>query len=94
MLVGLREGRWRSSVEAALRADLKARIARSLRVGENDAVTVNQIACADPGCPDAETVILLMRAGKPARAYKLSMPMTEVTETDLDIAASALLPAG
>jgi hypothetical protein len=52
-------------------------------------VTVNEILCPDPGCPDLETVILVMREGAKTRAYKIAKPMEAVTEQDL---ASALVP--
>jgi hypothetical protein len=52
-------------------------------------VTVNEILCPDPACPDLETVILVMREGAKTRAYKIAKPMEAVTEQDL---ASALVP--
>jgi hypothetical protein len=50
---------------------------------EGSSVTVNEIFCPDPGCPDLETVILVMRAGAKTRACKITKPMEAVTEQDL-----------
>jgi hypothetical protein len=50
---------------------------------EGSSVTVNEIFCPDPGCPDLETVILVMRAGEKTWACKIAKPMEAVTEQDL-----------
>ncbi|GMA79393.1 hypothetical protein GCM10025880_58100 [Methylorubrum aminovorans] len=55
---------------------------------EADALSVNEIACADPGCPDVETVVLVMRAGEPTRALRFRGPLD-----DLDEAAARVLAA-
>lgn len=54
-----------------------------LRLGENDAVTVSEIACGDPACGGAETVVLLMREGMKTEAVKFMKPMAQVTEEDV-----------
>ncbi|MNL83509.1 hypothetical protein D3C87_2111750 [compost metagenome] len=46
-------------------------------------IAVNEILCADPACPGSETVILVMKPGEKTRAYKLPMPMDEVTQEAL-----------
>ena len=58
---------------------IKAEIRRLLDLAEEVAVAVNEIICADPACPGSETVILVMKPGEKTRAYKLQMPMAEVT---------------
>ena len=88
MLLSLREWRARASAEAALRADLKARIARTFGLGPEDAVSVNEIVCADPGCPDAETVILVMCAGEPTRALKMPVAMANITDAEIECLAA------
>lgn len=62
---------------------LKADIRRLLDLPEQASVAVNEIICADPACPGAETVILLMRPGQKTQALKLPMAMAEVTEAAL-----------
>ena len=69
--------------DEALRFELKARIERILELGADDVVTVSQIACFEPGCPDVETVILLMRVGQPTRALKLFGAMEDIADEEL-----------
>lgn len=80
--------------EDPARADASARVtayARSaLGLSEDDAVTVSEIACGDPECGGAETVILIMRAGRKTVAAKLRMPMAVATEADVATALAAL----
>lgn len=90
VLLSLKEWRARSAAGTELRAGLKTRAAVIFGLGENDGIVVNEIACQDPGCPDVETVFLLMRAGAPTRALKVSRPMAEVTDEDMRAAYEAL----
>jgi len=53
------------------RDDAKRLVREALSLGEDDAVTISEITCADPDCPVLETIILVMRAGEPTRAHKL-----------------------
>lgn len=66
--------------------DAVARIKAAARVmlGKEDcAVTVSEIACPDPGCPDCETIILAMPTGGGTKAYKIRKPLALVTEQDV-----------
>lgn len=56
--------------------------ARSV-MGEEAVFMVSEIDCGDPACPGLETVILVLRPGRPTRAAKVSKPMAEVTEPDI-----------
>lgn len=49
---------------------VKGWVRETLGLGDDDTVTVNEIACTDPACPGLETVILVMRASEKTRAYK------------------------
>ncbi|AWN50041.1 hypothetical protein DK419_13855 [Methylobacterium terrae] len=69
--------------QASARRALAARARRVLALGEADVLSVNEIACADPGCPDAGTVILLMPAGRPTRALRIAKPIAAVTDADI-----------
>jgi hypothetical protein len=55
----------------------------ALQASDDTAFTVNEIICADPGCPGIETVILVMKPGEKTRAYKISKSLNEVTEQDI-----------
>jgi hypothetical protein len=70
-------------------ASLEARLAELLGLGEGDHVTVNEIACADMGCPDVETVVLVMRRGERTRALKIPKAARLVEEADLQTAIAA-----
>jgi hypothetical protein len=80
-LLGLFRRREPRDAEAVGR--IKAATARLLALPESTAVTVSEILCPDPACPDLETVILVMRAGEKAAAYKVRRPLADVTEQDL-----------
>jgi hypothetical protein len=73
--------------EDPARADASRRVAalvrETLALSEDDAVTVSEIACGDPACGGAETVVLIMRAGQKTEAVKLMMPMATVTDADV-----------
>lgn len=92
MFHSLKALRARASAQAASRKDLAERTRRILALAVEDALSVNEIACADPGCPDVETVILLMLAGRPTRAVKIAKPMETVTEADILEAACGTEP--
>lgn len=61
---------------------IKAWVRQALELDEAVVVSVNEIACAQPGCPPEETVILVLRAG---RAMKLSIhkALADVIEADV-----------
>ena len=61
----------------------------ALRASEDTAFAVNEIVCADPGCPGIETVILVMEPGAKTRACKVQKPLNDVTEQDLRDALEA-----
>lgn len=78
---------FRRNPEDPARADASRRVGGLVReilgLGENDAVTVSEIACGDPACGGAETVVLVMRVGRKTEAVKLMMPMARVSEEDV-----------
>lgn len=61
-----------------------------LALTEADGVTVSEIACSHPECGDAETVILIMRAGRRTQAAKILKAMRLVTDEDLAQALAAI----
>ena len=85
--VSLKAWRARSAERAEIAARLKRDLTLALALSADDALAVNEIACADPGCPDMETIVLVMRAGQPTRALRVRRSMDAV-EAD-DIAALA-----
>lgn len=53
-----------------------------LGLGEDVAVTVMQLNCAEDDCPDVETVVGVLEQGN-QRKYKVLKPLAEVTRDDL-----------
>lgn len=85
MILSLKEWRARSAAEAASAAALKVRLAARLALAPGDALSVQEVACPDPGCPDRETIVLVMRAGERTRALRLAAPPDAVDEAALDV---------
>jgi hypothetical protein len=80
----LKEARARSAARSADAARLKGALRLGLRLGEDDVLAVNEIACAEPGCADRETIVLVMRAGEPTRALRIARGMDAVEADDID----------
>ncbi|KAB1075138.1 hypothetical protein [Methylobacterium planeticum] len=93
-ILGLKAWRARTAAQAAACARLKADLAAGLALGDGDALHVNAVACPDPGCPDTETVVLVMRAGRPTRALRLRKAPGDATQEDVRaLAAEEAEPA-
>ena len=88
-LLSRREWKLRSADRAAEAERVKALARAEFGLSPEDGVTASEIACADPGCPDVETVFLIMRAGQPTRAVKVSKKMADVGRDDLAAALAA-----
>ena len=69
--------------------DVADKVRRLLDLDEEASVSVTEIACGDPACGGAETVILVMRAGQRTQAAKLLKPLSTVTEEEI---VDALVP--
>jgi hypothetical protein len=61
-----------------------------LLLDDDDTVSVSEIACGEPACGGAETVVLVMRAGRRTAAAKVRMAMALVTEQTLREALATL----
>ncbi|GEO98673.1 hypothetical protein GCM10007887_03330 [Methylobacterium haplocladii] len=81
--ISLKSWRARSAAQTEAVAALKLQLVEALALGPDDALTVNAIACADPGCPDLETIVLVMRVGEPTRAVKIRRPIEAVELADV-----------
>jgi hypothetical protein len=51
-----------------------------LKLGEDDVVTVSEIACVDAGCPLVETVIGVFAAEGGTRSWRFTRPRVAVTK--------------
>jgi hypothetical protein len=75
--------------ESQALAQIKAWMRELSGVSEGTVISANEIICADPSCPGAETVILVMEPGRATRALKVSLAAEEVTREDLIAAIAA-----
>lgn len=48
-----------------------------------DTISVTELACAEPGCPPKETVIVVMRSSGPWEKMRIHKAMPDVTEMDV-----------
>lgn len=58
----------------------------ALALDEKAIVSVNEVACALPGCPPKETIILVMIAERGARQVSIHKPLIEVGFNDVEAA--------
>ncbi|OLP62578.1 hypothetical protein BJF93_01965 [Xaviernesmea oryzae] len=65
---------------ARIREWLRGRLA----LADGTVIVVNEVACAEPGCPDLETVIGLLSSSAASRTFKISKPIAAVTTADLE----------
>jgi hypothetical protein len=70
---------WRR-LDPAHAAAIKQWTRELLGLGDDAVVTVQEIACADPGCPLVETVIVVFEETR-TRRWKLTRPRVAVTRT-------------
>jgi hypothetical protein len=78
--VSLGMWRQRSAATAARAAAVKARLAAALDLGPQDALSVTEVACANPACAGPETVVLVLRAGEPSRVIRLACGLDAVDD--------------
>ena len=61
-----------------------------LALGADDVVSISEIACGEPACGGAETVVLVMRAGRRSATATIKTPMAQVTDDALREALAGL----
>jgi hypothetical protein len=83
-------GRRRDTASTEARDRVSQLVRARLSLGDNDAVTVSEIACGDPGCGGAETVILVMRAGRRTEAVKVKKALLLATEDEVLLALDGM----
>jgi len=59
---------------------LKAWVSALMDLSENDTIMLAELACHDPGCPDLETVITVIRTDRRRFVLRFPGPMADVTE--------------
>jgi hypothetical protein len=82
-VLGQRAATHASVADRGARAsDIAAVVRVGLRLPPDQAITVTQLACREPGCPPVETVIAVL--GHPPRRWTIHRPLTEI-DTELVI---------
>ena len=64
-------------------SQIKVWTRQALNIEPDIAISINQLQCHEAGCPDLETVIVLMTS--PPQKYKISKPVSEITEQDISL---------
>jgi hypothetical protein len=62
---------------------LKTATRRLLSLSDDAVVSVTELACPDPGCPDIETVVAILIAGERPRTARFQKRIPEVDPSDL-----------
>jgi hypothetical protein len=69
---------------------LKAWVAAFMDLSDNDTIMLAELACHDPGCPDLETVITVIRTDRRRFVLRFPGPIAGVTEADVESLAPRL----
>jgi hypothetical protein len=64
--------------EAVLKARIKQRVKETLPEGAFQ-VSIEEVACTEPGCPTRTTVISIVAEGQPTRRVLVHAPLSLVT---------------
>ena len=68
---------------------MKALAREALSLPDAAALSISEIACADPACPVSETIILIMEPGKKTRAVKAHGSIETMNAEELRAAVRA-----
>ena len=66
---------------------LSAATREQLKLSDEAVVSVTELACREPGCPDVETIVAVLIAGKKPRTVRFHKRIPEI---DLSELATAL----
>ena len=70
---------------------LKTWVSALMDLSDRDTTMLAELACHDPGCPDLETVITVVRNDRRRFVLRFPGPMAGVTEGDVQSLAPQLL---
>lgn len=80
---GRRRPSRRSRADATKTAAIKDLVRQRLLLAEDCTISVNEVTCAEPDCPDLETVIAVFRPGSAPLRLRILKPLAEVTVADV-----------
>jgi hypothetical protein len=64
-------------------ARLQAATRALLDLSDDVVISVTELACREPGCPDIETIVAVMRTGEGPRTAKFRKPLPDITADNL-----------
>lgn len=64
-------------------ARIKGWVAAHMTLGDEDHVSVSELRCHEPGCPDFETVVTVLKEDNRRFVLLFPTPVLEVTEADV-----------
>jgi len=80
---GRRQPTRRSRACAQQAAVIKDLVRERLSLGGDSTVSVNEVRCAEPDCPDLETVIAIFRPETAPLRLRILKPLDQVTVNDV-----------
>jgi hypothetical protein len=69
---------------------IKTIVRTVLDLSDEVTVSVTELACRDSGCPDIETVVAILWAGRKPLTVRFHQPIPEISDGDLQTALSRL----
>lgn len=64
-------------------ANLKREVYRLLDLPPEVVVSISELACHEPGCPEIETVVMVMIEERPPLTARIHKPIPDVNSEDL-----------
>ena len=64
-------------------AEIKTWVREALDLPDDTPMSIAELTCYEENCPDLETVIGVMEAGKPIATYKIHLSISDITKTEL-----------
>ena len=69
---------------------IKATVRTVLDLTDEVVVSVTELTCRETGCPDIETVIAILSAGRKPLTVRFHTPIPDITDADLNAALGTL----
>lgn len=74
---------WRERAPRVDTSALRQIVREELELGDDDTITVSEMACTKPGCPPQETVITVFPAGEETYLIRVCKAIADVEPMDV-----------
>ena len=64
-----------------------------LKLSDDVVISVTELTCREPGCPDIETVVAIFQAGHQPLTVRFHVPIPKIAEDELTVALLAVAGA-